>query len=432
MKNLSSLIVLLVLVAFSSTFAQSELKDFLSKNHNDFNAEIQSNKLFDDEFYASQYIFLGETHGFANPQQVDFELFKTLNQKADFKYYIAEVDDAKAWMLNNYLNDGNENWLKKVFESWVNDTAQWANQNYFDKYKQLHQIQKELPKNKKFKFIGVDQPQDYEASNKYLNHFSGKLNSAIIKTLVQKLSSDLSSRNPEEIINSAKATLEFVNQNEKQVSSALKNDFNSFKNFLQNLSTIDENRDKAMFLNLENYITSNKLESEKMYGFMGIYHVMQTSYNSGEPFVHLLKKKLNGKSKITSLVGFYTDSNMMMPYTGQMKMMIPAEYAGQLWQAYPDFGKSKKYLPVPFSNNQSNPVMEKVEHIESLEELSAENSATLFKLSAKNSPFNAQNTFAEVKGMMGITLTNPADKTTDAFQYLILFRNAQPGIPLEL
>lgn len=431
MKNLSSLFVIFALVAFSSIYAQSELKDFLSKNHNDFKSEMNSNQLLDDEFYTNQYIFLGETHGFANPQEVDFELFKTLNQKADFKYYIAEVDDAKAWMLNNYLNNGDEKWLQKVFKSWAKDTAQWSNQEYYNKYKQLHQLQKELPKNKKFQFIGVDQPQDYEVSNEYLNHFSGKLNSGEIKTLIQKLSSDLISGNSAEIINSAKATLDFIHKNEKKVSSALKNDFNSFQNFLKNLSTIDENRDKAMFLNLENHIASNKLESEKMYGFMGIYHVMQASYNSGEPFVHLLKKKLN-KAKITSLVGFYADSNMMMPYSGQMKMMIPGEYAAQLWQAYPDFGKSKKYLPVPFSNNQSNPVMEKVDQIESLETLSAENSATIFKLSGKNSPFNAVNTFAEVKGMMGITLTNPEDKTTNAFQYLILFRNAQPATPLDL
>lgn len=422
---------MLVLGAFFSANAQSELKDFLSKNHNNFQSEINSNKLFDDEFFSSQYIFLGETHGFANPQQYDFELFQSLNQKADFQYYIAEVDDAKAWMLNNYLNDGNENWLKKVFKSWVNDTAQWANQEYFKKYKQLHQLQKELPKNKKFTFIGVDQPQDYEVSNEFLNHFSGKLNSKEIKTLVQKLSSDLTSGNEANIITSSKAALDFVLKNEKQVSSALKENFISFQNFLKNLSTIDENRDKSMFLNLENYISANKLETEKMYGFMGIYHVMQASYNSSEPFVHLLKKKLNGKSKITSLVGFYTDATMMVPYSGQMKMMIPAEYASQLWQAYPDFGKSKKYLPIPFSNNQSNPVMEKVEQIESLEELSAENSATLFKLSGKNSPFNTQNTFAEVKGMMGITLTNPEDNTTDAFQYLVLFRNAKPAMPLE-
>lgn len=431
MKNLLLAIATVFTGLFFPSDAQSDLKDFLSKNHHEFKSEMNSNKLLDDEFYSSRYVFFGETHGFSNPQEVDFELFKSLNQKADFKYYIAEIDDAKAWGLNNYLNDGNENWLKKTFKSWVKDTAQWANQNYFDKYKQLYQLQKELPKNKKFTFIGVDQPQDYEVSNEYLNHFSGKLNKGEIKNLVQKLSSDLASGNSAEIINSSKATLDFVNKNEKQVLSALKENFIPFQNFLKNLSMIDENRDKAMFLNLENYISSNKLETAKMYGFMGTYHVMQASYNSGEPFVHLLKKKLNN-AKITSLVGFYTDSNMMMPYMGQLKMMIPGEYAGQLWQAYPDFGKSKKYLPVPFSNNQSNPVMEKVEHIEYLEELSSENSATLFKLSGKNSPFNAQNTFAEVKGMMGITLTNPDDKTTDAFQYLILFRNALPGIPLEM
>ncbi len=426
--------ILVIAVVFTGLFfpskAQSELNDFLSKNHNDFKSEMNSNQLLDDEFFSNQYIFLGETHGFANPQQVDFELFQSLNQKANFKYYIAEVDDAKAWMLNNYIKEGNEDWLKKVFISWVKDTAQWANQEYFDKYKKLHQLQKTLPKNQKFTFIGVDQPQDYAVSNEYLNHFSDKLNTGEIKTLVQKLSSDLTSGNSAEIIHSSKTILDFINKNEKQVSSALKENFTPFQNFLKSLSRIYENRDKAMFLNLENYISANKLESEKMYGFLGVFHVMQASYNSGEPFVHLLKKKFN-KAKITSLIGFYTDATMMMPYNGQMKMMIPAEFAGQLWQAYPEFGKTQKYLPIPFSNNQSNPVMEKVEHIEYLEALSAENSATLFKFSSKNSPFNTKNTFAEVKGAMGITLTNPEDKTTDAFQYLILFRNAQPATPLE-
>ena len=143
------------------TFSQTDVATYLSKNKNAIQLnDAEKFNFLTPDFYDNQIYLFGENHGSSQPHDIDFLLFKHLYQKQNVRHYIAEVDQIKAWMLNNFLKDGNENWLTKVFKSWKAEGAQWANQSNWNKYKKLHAFYKSLSQNEKFEIIGIDVIQD--------------------------------------------------------------------------------------------------------------------------------------------------------------------------------------------------------------------------------------------------------------------------------
>lgn len=423
-------VALLAITSFCT--AQSPIDSFIKNNHSDFFKELETRKLLDQGFFNSQYIFFGEIHGFAKPQEADIALIKMLNKEASVKYYIAEVDDVKAWMLNNYLSDGDETWLKKVFKSWVRDTAQWGNREYYDKFIKLRDYQKTLPEHLKIKVVGIDQIQDYSLVPEYLDAIAKDKKTGDYKASIDAIINSSAANNEKELKEKAGALLLALSKDDKKAKKAFKDIYPAFKLHIQNLTYTGDHRDSAMCSNLMNYTKVYGLENAKMYGFLGMFHCLQARYNADEPFAYLLKQQLKDKSRITSIIGFYNDATIMVPYTAQMKAYIPQAYAEMLYQGFPEFAKTKKYLPLPYSNNEDNPMMEKISSIEVLEQYSKPKSTELFKLTGDHSPFNSGKTFAEVKGGMGLTMSNQQDHTTDAFQYLVLFRNIPPATPLKM
>src|SRR5687768_10499945 len=85
----------LLAVGGESTQHQTYLKKHMQE------VSIGTNKfeIFDKAFYNSKVIMLGEVHGFAMPQELDFELLKHLNQKTGLTHYLAEVDQSQAYFL---------------------------------------------------------------------------------------------------------------------------------------------------------------------------------------------------------------------------------------------------------------------------------------------------------------------------------------------
>ena len=421
--------LLLVMMYISmSTFSQTSLENYLKENNSELNSELKSGKLTGADFNGSQYVLLGEVHGFSDVQDVDLELLKVLSNRYQFRHYIAEMDDAKAWLLNKYLSTGDESLLHNIFKSRERDTAQWANLPYFNKFKKLYEYQRQLPANKKIVVVGIDQPHDYSIVKEYLAFLTQSVKGQQFGAQVEKLSNAIDERNKSAIQASATDLLKNINNEKDKGARALGSNRQPILLLLNNLSAIGKTRDGVMFDNLERYINAYHLQKAKMYGFLGFFHCLQASYNQNSPFAYLLKKTMKN-AKVTSIVCYYKDGMIMMPYNAQMKQMIPVTVAAQFWNQYPDFASSKKYIPLPYSNDQSNPMMEKMDRMESLVELTKPSSVYLFKLNGVNSPFRTQKTFAEVKGIMGLKLSDSSNSTTDAFQYLLLFRNPLAAPP---
>ena len=182
-KHQSMKTALLTFFMLSGLFANTQQAslDFLRANTADISGDDVSNPLFDAAFYRHQYFFFGENHGSARPQQTDYALFTHLHRKAGVRYYIAEVDFIKAALLNGFLATGDTTFLNKVFRSWKQDTAQWANKEHYQNWIRLRNFQASLPVRSRFTVIGLDVLQDQTLVAAYLQPFVQEKNSESCK-----------------------------------------------------------------------------------------------------------------------------------------------------------------------------------------------------------------------------------------------------------
>jgi uncharacterized iron-regulated protein len=423
---MKKLILLLLIAQFS--FSQTNFEAYLKANKHEIKSDTDKFEIFDSEFYKNQIFLFGENHGSSNPHDIDFLLFKHLHKTEKIRHYIAEVDPTKAWMLNNYLKDGNENWLVKIFKSWKNEGAQWANKSNWEKYKKLHQFYISLPTDEKFTIIGIDVIQDYSLLTEYIKEsFNNKISKIDLINQFVTTSDTVNYKN-RKIMGSLARKIELDMQTNNLYKKELKENFTNFKLFIKNAGYVGNKmfRDSIMFRTFDDVAQLTALKNKKMYGFLGFYHCLQTSYEKSFPFASYLKnnKTYNG---VVSLQMLALNCKVLLPYNDQIKKIMPAAYAEQLRKDNPDFPITDKYIPFELSND--NPMMQ-VDGIDDLRTNSNENATTIFKLNAKNTPFFSSKKLAEVTGFQSMKITNLDNITLDAFQYVILFRNSPAGIPI--
>lgn len=427
MKNIFYIFTLL-LVSFS-VFSQSEEMNYLKNNFSEIKlSDSEDFSFLDKTFYENQIYLFGENHGSAQPHEFDFLFFKHLYQKENVRIYIAEIDQIKAKMLNNFLEDGNEIWLTKVFKSWKNEGAQWANKSNWEKYKKLYVFYKSLPKKDKFKIVGIDVVQDYSLVNEYFKILNNNKVSKIenINKFIQ-ISDTIQYKNRKILGALAREITIEMNKN-KAYSKEFKENYEDLDLFIKNAGYIGNkmSRDSIMFKTFEDIIVSNNIKDKKMYGFLGFFHTLQTKYEIN-PFAACLKNNLP-QVKVVSMQMLAINSTVLLPYNEQLKKMMPATYVEELRKKNPDFPITDKYIPYTLSNDDN---MMKVDGIEDLKELTKENSISIFKLNASNTPFNKHKKLAEVTGFQVLKMSHEKDATTTAFQYAILFRNSPAALPLD-
>lgn len=417
------------LVVSIFAFSQTDEKQYLLQNKNEIQlSDAEKFSFLTPDFYNNQMYLFGENHGSSQPHNVDFQLFKHLHQKENVRHYIAEVDQIKAWMLNNFLKDGNENWLTKVFKSWKAEGAQWANQSNWNKYKKLYQFYQSLPKKEKFEIIGIDVIQDYSLVNDYFKFFmtnKTSKNEAIIKFIAI---SDTIRYDNRKILGELARKISVDIKVNSQFKKELKSNILDFELFMKSAGYVGNKmyRDSIMYRTFDDIVVSKHLQEKKMYGFIGFYHTLQTKYEGRNPFAACIKQ-YSKQNKIVSLQMLALNSKVLLPYNDQIKKLMPPNYVAQLRQENPDFPFTEKYIPYEISNDY--PMM-KVDGIDELKNLTAENSVTFFKLNTINSPYNIGKKLAEVTGFQSLKMNNQKEATTAAFQYVVLFRNSPAAIPL--
>jgi hypothetical protein len=424
-----------VLISLSQQSDSSVINSYLRGQMEVLNIEKQLPvQQFDKSVFDNSLFLFGENHGAANPQAVDMLLFKQFYKQAGVRYYIAEIDMVKAWMLNNYLKDGNEQWLQKIFKSWVADTLQWANRSNYLKFQQLRQFYKSLPPKDKFIVLGVDVVQDYSLLREYGSHL---LKNKTYKKLQYALDSLLTLTDTIQYSNRkvlgefARRLLPKLLAEKEGLQKAFATSTPAMLHYVTGLSFISAGmyRDSIMYRNFESIVEKYKLQKSKLYGFLGFYHCLQTGYDKSMPFAALLQH--NGSvfaGKTISIQMFALQSKTLLPYVGQLKQMMPEAYVSKLRSENADFINSKKYVPYDLSNDAQ---MMYVNGIANLKQVTASNTTTLFRLTAPGSPFLTNKLLGEVSGFQSIKFTKSESKTTDAFQYVILFRDSKAGVPIE-
>lgn len=140
--------------------ADKQFVDYLNQNKIVLNKKIyESGKpLFEDKTYKSNVFLLGESHGVANVQTIDKEIFLHLNKKLGLRYYVAEMDSIRANRLNNFLCGLEKDTvlLKKIVIDIRQRIPQQSSVELYEKWSDIYDYNTTLPDTLKLCVIGVD------------------------------------------------------------------------------------------------------------------------------------------------------------------------------------------------------------------------------------------------------------------------------------
>jgi hypothetical protein len=383
--------------------------------------------LFDSAFYQKQIFMLSEVHGFAVPQELDFMLLKHLNKTIGLHYYMAEVDHSQAYFLNQYLKTGNEDFLRYVFQTWIDANAQWGNKNYYDKIIKIYELNKLLSEEQKISFIGVDKIQDIAVTNRYIRdkfeaikYQSGQstyLDSLKEYTLTNTIKLPVYGAFAERLI--------AVMGKDTSCKHILVKEHFNLMHVLTNIAYYAQptRRDSVMYLNLQSLTKKYSLEDEKMYGLWGYGHTLPYSVKNGvQPFAALISEEGSiFRGKLVAINIFAVDSENLVPTSGMPE-----------WIPKPDTAKQNKpYITTTWVN--SDGPLAFVNGIKDLKAESRENTATMFKMDGDSSPYKTSDLLTKTKVLIpGQTIIPDKVETTitEAFPYVILIRNSPAAKPL--
>ena len=411
-------LILIGLSAQSGAFAQTDTT-YAALPKEEILPESATNfRLFDEAFYQNQLFLLGESHGVQKPQEVDFELLKHLNQRNGIRYYIAEVDATKAHYLNQYLQTGDDATLMKVFASWIAETAQWANTDFYKKIQRIRALNQTLPDSRRIRFVGIDRIQDKPLVADHLSELlRGRKLPANARPLADTLLTQLRQTGPDSVAaNTALAWLADWQTAESTYQKAAGPVSAELRQLLTNvgyLKTI-KSRETTIFTNFKTVLPG--LNNEKLYGFWGFFHVLQSPTADGaKSFAYRIKSSdLPLHDKIVSITLSYLDCYSM----------VPTAYIPAFWQ-----DKGRKYSRLNKFNNDSE--LMRTEGIDAMRAATRPNTLTLFALDRPGS--FARQTPIRVKyspfmpSKIEFDLKRPM---TDYFQYVILVRDSDMTQPL--
>jgi hypothetical protein len=273
--------------------------------------------LFKPAFYHNQVFLLGETHGVQRVQEVDFALLRHLNQRAGVRHYLAELDCAQAYYLNEYLRTGNELTLSRVFAGWVRSQAVWGNAEFAEKVRRIRQLNQRLPVRRRICFVGIDGVQDPALVADYLAEL-GKGLQALPAATAASLDS------VQEALRASNGQAARVALRTQQVLRAAAPasrqalgvaGYTQLQYVLTNVGyarTLPE-REAQLFANYQAALDLWHLHHEKLYGLWGLGHVLQRPALGGyvDWAARLHASTLPGHDKLVSILCTYSGCRMM-------------------------------------------------------------------------------------------------------------------------
>lgn len=348
----------------------------------------------DEDIKDNNILLVGEIHGFHEPQLIDYEIFTYLNKNHGVKHYIAEVDPIQAVYLNNFLKSGNEADLKKALKKWAVFQGR-NNESYFNKYKKLQQYYVRLDSTERFKFIGIDKLQDKELVIEYIEGVGAvevdeSYTWAEIAAILVKVKLDTNITNNELVIlNQLENNIEYLHEK--------------------------VGRELVFFNNFNIAYELFGLQNEKVYGYLGMYHVFQHRVNGNMPFAGMIKNSGDEKmAKVMSINFLMNDSYMVMP-------------SAQL----PEFMRQPgKYSKMPISAD--NPLFIYIYGVQDFKRMTNNNQKSLIKFTGENSPYEGSNRMNTTIQILPVTdVMEMSDEGKDYVQYTVFVRNSDWAKPIE-
>ncbi len=378
--------------------------------------------LFDPQFYTNQLFLLGESHGVQRPQELDFALLKHLNQRAGVRTYVAEVDCAKAYYLNEYLRTGQDSTLRRVFRSWVAGQMQWGNEDFYRKIQRIRALNQALPAARRIRFIGLDGLQDLPLAADYAQALTSPHPlPALLRSQLDSVAHLLRGASTAPLAALAERTALTLAAQAAQCRRTLgPTGYDDLALLLRNLSYARQglNREDILFANFEVLFRTKQLAREKLYGLWGLAHVLQSPIQGNFPSLaaRIRQSQLPLHDKVVSVLCVFSGCQMLYPTAD---LPAPWQTPGQPYTSTDKF-------------NHDGPLVV-LDGLADLKQRTAPGSTTLFRLDAPGAASTRQPIRLRYAAGMPASqqMQFSAQLPAAAYaQYLLLVRDSGPVRPL--
>ena len=369
-------------------------------------------RLFDRAFYRHQLFLLGEAHGVQAPQALDFELLRHLNQRAGVRYYLAEVDAAKAYFLNDYLRTGQDSTLQLVFRSWVRGNAQWGNQDFQAKIRQIRALNATLPARRQIRFLGIDEMQDGPLAGACLRALLPRTAPAGVRAALDSVATLLQGPPTAQLAATARRAARTLAQPalRRALGQPCADELSQV--LAEAAGPNPGGREAALFANFERLVQTPRLQHEKLYGMWGLYHVLQSPLRSGGAAfaTRVRQSSLPQHASVVSVLCVFSGCQMLYQTAA---LPGPAQAAGQRYTTTTLFTPAGPLTTIG-GRAEWKP-------------RTAPHSLTLLKLAGPQ-PIAVQ--YAPGLPPEQQLLFDPQRPATDYVQYLVLVRGSGAVVPL--
>lgn len=408
----------LTIILFSMTLFAQNKKEYLEKNRFDLNSK-------DFSFPQTDFniIGFGAYHGSAKTENVEIDLIKSLLKNKSIKYYLPETDFSIAHYFNEFLINGDTVLLKDLIKQYGIRVPQERSVEVYEKWKELKNINDQLPENKKIKVIGIDFQVNYKYVSKHILELINDSENELtpINEIKKMVKIDTTSFSLGDKSYAYMVLKKFVEDYENNKESYEKHILNKidFRHIIKNLRisfTGKIDRDKIMF---ENYLTLDTIYNFKnnpQFLRMGFFHLEKSregKNSSPSFFTRLIENNFYKKNQIVSIIGYLTKSHV-------------------LWNTY--FDKNGKYTSYNTFGGYGIGDYWK-EYFRGISKLKRTkiSDLTLFRLNKPNSPYNEnkpdlieikmpfkKSNSEQVKGM----------STLDFLDYAVLISHSKASTPI--
>lgn len=435
--------MLVTVLSWPNANAQKRaIKEYLTKNQQEINLAVTNEIQLENDFLGHQLYFFGFIHGSTSAQEVDFALFKKLNQQAGLKYYAPEVGPSFALFLNKYLTTGDEELLKTLVRFYAKRVPQDAGIEWMKKWQKFYEFNRQKKPNEKIHIIGTDAPispnltlahiatllQEEKTGNPTLDSLQ------YFKTLSYPDGVAVWSGKPAQesgkpwnyfFPNPGREYLEMLfthlkEGNQEELSKAFGTNWQEVK-WLIELSS-KKGRENIIFENFKKLVLPLIDQGEKVYANFGYFHIQQGLINGNESLAYKLKHKLDKNISMVSIQGLLAKSAVFKEkrYKKEGEVIIKdVVFQGMVYNGYKH---SRTW--------DGDSFLERAKGIGILK-TTINADATFINLNKDQSPFRNTNYFASFSRGGKKWKLEEGKSTTDYFQYVIFIQNSPSISPLE-
>lgn len=364
---------------------RDDYRSWLQRNVQPLDPEApEADLAFDPSFYDNRLFLLGEIHGAAAAQVVDLAMMKHLNRRAGVRWIMAELDYSQAERFNAYLETGDESLVRPVFDAWLARSAQWGNAQHFDKLRALREYNRSLPRERRLRYFGVDRVHDVDTAALWLGRMLADLDQGTADSLVHlKTLIESGWTNDAALADALRAALDALAG--ESAGRPVGIDARAAAHLARNmLRAIEGDGRYAVVLdNIGAMVDEFGIgDEEPMYGFWGIFHVLQVPVGGARPLAMRLRSGGPFADRVASIGMIYAGSHWNLP-----SRLLPAPIRPE-----------SRFVDAPLT--QANPYLQYLRGIGHALAAAGDARLALFRVAGPGSPYPADGRLVTQTGLL--------------------------------